>query len=134
MQFNWFYNCVGLEGAKTEVAMSDSNEWLQCQTSIAEVEAQRLESEVQFLKAASRKKRVAKFRQDKKLKAAQEELERRHARWKVMWEPFIAQKTEGDEIWEYSTPREEWNQLMGHAGYALVRDGTIIDILTTRMN
>jgi hypothetical protein len=33
---------------------------------------------------------------------------------------------EGDEIWEWSTPKETWDSMCGMAGYCIVRDGEVI--------
>jgi hypothetical protein len=33
---------------------------------------------------------------------------------------------EGDELWWFSSPQEQWNALAGRAGIALVRDGKCI--------
>jgi hypothetical protein len=40
----------------------------------------------------------------------------------------------GDEVWEFSSPPELWQKLMGRAGVALVRDGRSIAHVVTRMN
>ena len=41
---------------------------------------------------------------------------------------------EGDEIWEYSSVPESWAALAGSAGFALVRQRTVIDIFETTMS
>jgi hypothetical protein len=40
----------------------------------------------------------------------------------------------GDEVWEFSSPPELWQRLMGRAGIALVRNGRSIAHVVTRMN
>jgi hypothetical protein len=40
----------------------------------------------------------------------------------------------GDEIWEFSSPPELWQRLMGRAGIALVRNGRSIAHVVTKMN
>jgi hypothetical protein len=32
---------------------------------------------------------------------------------------------EGDEIWEFCSPHEVWEQLMGSSGYILVRENQV---------
>jgi hypothetical protein len=34
-----------------------------------------------------------------------------------------------DELWFYNTPDEEWEALAGEDGFAIVRNGTVIDFL-----
>jgi hypothetical protein len=50
------------------------------------------------------------------------------------WKKLTAQMQPGDELWSFSSPPETWQRLCGRAGIALVRNGEIIDTLTTRMN
>ncbi len=40
----------------------------------------------------------------------------------------------GDEIWRFTTSGESWKNLCGRAGYALVRDGTVVETHVTIMN
>ena len=54
--------------------------------------------------------------------------------FKAMWAQFTAALQPGDELWEYSTPPETWDALMGHSGFAAVRAGKIVDSITQRMN
>ncbi|MCA9178887.1 MAG: hypothetical protein KDB14_30700 [Planctomycetales bacterium] len=42
---------------------------------------------------------------------------------------FIDSALRGDEFWEFSCPQSEWDRLTGRAGYALVRDGVVVDVL-----
>lgn len=50
------------------------------------------------------------------------------------WQDLLAPMQPGDEIWEFSSPPETWQRLSGRAGLALVRNGEIVDTLTTAMN
>lgn len=50
------------------------------------------------------------------------------------WERLKASMQEGDELWEFSSPPETWQHLMGRAGVALVRDGDVVDFLVTVLN
>ena len=50
------------------------------------------------------------------------------------WQGLKAQMLPGDEIWYFSSGPESWRQLAGREGYALVRDGDVIDSLITGMN
>ena len=36
---------------------------------------------------------------------------------------------EGDELWEFCSPPETWENLYGRAGFAVVRDSVVIDYL-----
>jgi hypothetical protein len=40
----------------------------------------------------------------------------------------------GDEVWKFSSPPQSWQQLMGRAGVALVREGRSIAHVITSMN
>ena len=50
------------------------------------------------------------------------------------WLALKAQAEEGDEWWHFNSGEESWDQLAGTEGYALVRDGEIIDYICTRLN
>jgi len=50
------------------------------------------------------------------------------------WEKLKATMRPGDELWEFESPRESWEDLAGRAGLCLMREGRIIDAITTRMN
>jgi len=62
------------------------------------------------------------------------ELTKPFAFQNAQWEELKAQMQPGDELWEYCTDRESWQQLMGSAGIELVRDGNVIASIVTRMN
>jgi hypothetical protein len=50
------------------------------------------------------------------------------------WQALLAKAEPGDELWEFSSPPESWQRLMGMAGIALVRNGEVIDSFVTAMN
>jgi hypothetical protein len=50
------------------------------------------------------------------------------------WEKFKNKVEVGDELYEYCSPPETWDQLRGQAGIALVRDGKVIDEVVTVLN
>src|SRR6516225_1418820 len=50
------------------------------------------------------------------------------------WRELLARMRPGDELWEYDSPQEEWDRLMGSEGIALVRDGQVIATEVCRMN
>lgn len=54
--------------------------------------------------------------------------------FEVEWRKFKDQIEEGDEIWEFSTPRRYWNVGFGYAGYAIIRRGIAAIIFQTKMN
>jgi hypothetical protein len=47
---------------------------------------------------------------------------------------FISAMQPGDQLWWFSSPEETWRMLCGRAGYALVRNGDIIDRAIVVMN
>jgi hypothetical protein len=54
------------------------------------------------------------------------------ARWRQEWTAFLGQMAPGDEIWFFTSPPELWQGLAGAAGYAIVRDGKPLHVLTSR--
>lgn len=50
------------------------------------------------------------------------------------WRALLDGMEEGDALWEFRSPREMWENMMGREGIALVRDGTIIQCMITVMN
>ena len=51
-----------------------------------------------------------------------------------IWREFLEQMLETDELWQYSSSKEDWENLIGEAGVAIVRDGDVVDILTLLHN
>ncbi len=48
------------------------------------------------------------------------------------WMKMKSALIEGDEIWEFCSPRERWVRMMGATGICIVRkDEVIMDIVTT---
>jgi hypothetical protein len=65
----------------------------------------------------------------------EKDIEKWDGRWRdYSWRPFKAQMTDGDELWEFSSPAEYWENLAGREGVALVRDGRPIAHVVTLMN
>jgi hypothetical protein len=56
------------------------------------------------------------------------ELERRQ------WEKARRSLGPSDELWYFDNGPEKWEALCGRAGYAVVRDGVIVDAVLIRMN
>ena len=54
--------------------------------------------------------------------------------WLKSWTSLKEAMQEGDELWTYCSPAETWEHLCGRAGYAVVRDGEIVDDILTEMN
>ena len=52
----------------------------------------------------------------------------------VNWHELLAGKRPGDELWEYDSPQEDWERLMGSYGVALVRGGAVVATQVIRMN
>ena len=47
-------------------------------------------------------------------------------RTRMAWQKLKRDAQEGDELWAFTSPSHSWNK-QGHAGYALVREGRIVD-------
>ena len=41
---------------------------------------------------------------------------------------------ENDELWKFSSPPDSWQLLCGRSGYALVRNGVVIDTFITKIS
>ena len=50
------------------------------------------------------------------------------------WSALKGQIQEGDELWEFSSPKETWVNLCGRAGICIVRNGKVLDSIVTMMN
>ena len=50
------------------------------------------------------------------------------------WRELKSRMIEGDELWQYSSPAEDWKNLMGEAGIALLRNGEIVEVMMTLHN
>jgi hypothetical protein len=47
------------------------------------------------------------------------------------WRMFKSSMKPGDELWEFCSPQETWAELMGRAGYVILRKGeTVAEIVT----
>ena len=50
------------------------------------------------------------------------------------WEKFKTGIRPGDELWYFCSPAETWQQLAGRRGYAILRDGRVVDHVLTKLN
>jgi hypothetical protein len=50
------------------------------------------------------------------------------------WADLREQLQDGDELWEFCSDERSWDELMGWAGYALVREGAVVGAVVTRQN
>lgn len=50
------------------------------------------------------------------------------------WIAFAKAMRPGDQIWSFSSSDYSWRMMMGRSGYALVRQGRVIERLVTTMN
>lgn len=48
-------------------------------------------------------------------------------RIRMAWQKLKRQAGEGDEVWAFENPSNTWKKLGKHSGYALVRDGKIVE-------
>ena len=63
-----------------------------------------------------------------------EDIDRAKVGKKGGWSDIIARLTERDELWEFSSPADHWENLAGQAGVALIREGRSIAHVITMMN
>lgn len=49
-------------------------------------------------------------------------------------EEFLGKYVEGDTLLWVNSPQSDWDRLMGHQGYVLLRQSYFVDELTLRMN
>ncbi len=50
------------------------------------------------------------------------------------WRDLKSQIQEGDELWTFCSPQEEWDRHMGWQGVLLVRDGRFVDLCVSAQN
>jgi hypothetical protein len=48
-------------------------------------------------------------------------------RVRMAWQKLKSRAGEGDELWAFSSPPNSWNRQARYTGYALVRDGRIVE-------
>lgn len=84
--------------------------WLRKKTSVEEVEAEWAKEQARGLRA---------------------EVRRPLGFINAQWETFKAQMQPGDELWTFRSDDGSWKMLAGREGYALVRNGEVIDEIVT---
>lgn len=45
----------------------------------------------------------------------------------MAWQKLKRQASEGDELWSFRSPRNLWKGRRRYAGFALVRDGKVLE-------
>jgi hypothetical protein len=50
------------------------------------------------------------------------------------WRRIKSMFQEGDELWTFCSPMEEWEGRMGWQGVVLVRDGKLVDVCISAQN
>jgi hypothetical protein len=55
-------------------------------------------------------------------------------RLRMAWQKLQRQARGGDELWAFSNPPSTWRKLGKCSGFALVRDGEIVDSVVTTKN
>lgn len=48
-------------------------------------------------------------------------------RTRMAWQKLKRQATEGDEMWAFTSPSNTWKKQGRYVGYALVREGAIVE-------
>ncbi|WP_309382961.1 hypothetical protein [Cerasicoccus frondis] len=95
--------------------------WLQHQGSIASFEEAELQSKADAFKLPIAKVRT-KFQ------------ERPFGQVTAAWKSFTSQLEEGDELWSFSSPPENFAKKCGCRGFAIIRDGKVIKYFSTLMS
>jgi hypothetical protein len=54
--------------------------------------------------------------------------------WLREWREFMSQMQPGDQLRWFSSPDEAWRLLAGRAGYAIVRQGEVVDAFIIILN
>ncbi len=55
-------------------------------------------------------------------------------RWRCEFDVFAAAATPDHECWEFKSPPDTWNRLAGRAGYALVLDGSVTNVIANQVS
>lgn len=50
------------------------------------------------------------------------------------WRALLAEMQDGDELCEFRSPPETWNQLAGRAGVVLLRGGKVVGGMVTTLS
>jgi hypothetical protein len=50
------------------------------------------------------------------------------------WLAILRRMEPDDELWEFNSPPETWQNLCGRRGFAVVRDGEVVATILTVMN
>ncbi len=56
------------------------------------------------------------------------------ASWLEDWHALVDAMQPGDELWSFCSPPDSWQHLAGRAGFAVVRQGEVINTILTMMN
>jgi hypothetical protein len=54
--------------------------------------------------------------------------------WLTAWNRFKGTLHDGDEVWEFCSPSETWENLQGRAGYAIVRNSRVVSYIVVLEN
>jgi hypothetical protein len=54
--------------------------------------------------------------------------------WLIAWSRFKGTLQEGDEVWEFCSPTDTWENLQGRAGYAIVRGSQVVNYIVVLEN
>ena len=54
--------------------------------------------------------------------------------WHNEWREFISQMQPGDQLRHFFSSEESWLLMAGRAGYAIVRQGKVVDAFITILN
>lgn len=105
-------------------------------TSIEEIKDSELKEQEVLLKKISdlSSKKGPRQKKSKKQKDFETQLMKRKNSWTQKWDEFFGFFEDGDEIWEFCSPLEDWEQLMGSEGYVLIKENQVKKILILRMN
>jgi hypothetical protein len=71
------------------------------------------------------------LRDETSLERVQGELQATNDGFQTEWREFLAQMQLGDQLHDFLSPPETWQLMAGRAGYAIVRDGKVVDAFIT---
>jgi uncharacterized protein (TIGR02996 family) len=128
---HWMATVSRVPIAEITVRLREIQSWLQRRVTVAEMLAK--VAELDWLAPPkSLWGRIRGLLRRKPDRGPAPEPEGSHAR--AMREWAEANLRLGDEVWEYDTGRDSWANLCGEMGYAIVRNGKVVEFTMLLMN
>lgn len=109
--------------------------WLIRKVSAQEIKLAWVSYEENLRAKAAGKLRITNRKvKSKRQKLAELQITKINERREQSWNEFMSGHQDEDEIWEYSSPVDYWEKLMGSSGYVRIREGKIFKFINLRMN